>query len=490
MKAFRGTAIAAIVLALVVLVVWLVRPDVFSGVQEGEHPKLFQFEKHAMVRVDVHRPDGTHIALLEQDGKWIIEGTDHPAGRSMVNRVKHQIHDLTARATVISDADAPSLYGLGENAIRVELTLRDGEKIRFRAGDPNPSSVSYYIQPEGSETIFTVQKAAVDYYSLTLDEFRERRFASFDSKDVTRITAALRLPGARHTLDLEKTGDRLWEQRSPLKMAASDDQVRRLLGRVSALKARKFLPAEGRELSEFGLDAPRADIKILFGSRDPLRVRVGNDAPTKSQHEELAYVHVEGIDTIFVARRGLLDAYGQDPADLRNRRVVRMKAADVVSIDGVLAEVPGDKLHGAGGVRYAAEQWVWKDGVPVAGSTPKRVARRLAELEVAEFVDDSPSGLARFGLDSPRARVVLRDRHEQERVVRIGDEGPPLVDKEGHERPRRYLTIEGDSPVYLADAGVLGVVRDLVRESNRKRDKDADKAARRERIETVLEEEK
>jgi len=487
MKAFRGTAIAAVVFLLVAAVVWVARPDVFTGVQEGEHPKLFSFEKHAMVRVDVHRPDGTHIALVEKDGKWIIEGTDHPAGRSMVNRVKHQIHDLTARATVVSDSQSPSLYGLGANATRVELTLRDGEKILFRTGDPNPSAVSYYIQPEGSDTIFTVQKAAVDYYSLTLDEFRERRFASFDSKDVNRITAVLSLEQAQHTLDIEKTGDRLWEQRSPLQMAASDDQVRRLLGRVSALKAREFIPLKDQALSEYGLDAPRADIQIQFSSRDPLRVRVGGDAHPGNRHEELAYVLVDGVDTVFVARRGLLEAYGQDPSALRNRRVVRMKAADVISIDGELSEVPEDDLHGAGSVRYAAEQWVWKDGVPVAGSTPKRVAQRLAEMEVAEFVDEDPSSPARYGLDAPRARVVLKDRHDNERVVRVGDEGEPFVAADGHKRPRRYVTVEGDPPVYLVDSGVLSVVQDLVRESNRKRDRDAEKAARRERIESVVE---
>jgi hypothetical protein len=487
-KAFRGTAIAAVLLALVVLAVWWARPEVLLEVSEGEHPKIFGFEKHDMVRVDVKRPDGSHIALIEQEGKWVIEGTGHPAGRSMVNRVKHQIHDLTARATVVADPELPELYGLGDNAVQVSLTLKDGRSIRFRAGDPNPSAVSYYVQPEGSETIYTVQKAAVDYYSLTLDEFRERRFSGFDSKDVSRLTAVLALPGAEHTLDIEKTGDRLWEQRQPLEMAASDDQVRRLLGRVSALKARKFIPLKGKALSDYGLDAPRADITIRFASREPLRVRVGKDAPSESRYEELAYVLLDGVDTIFVARRGLLEAFGLDPLELRNRRVVRMRAADVVSIDGELRASPDDDLSGSGGVRFAVEQWVWKDGVPVAGSTPKRVARRLAELEVAQFVDEAPGSLERYGLIQPRARVLLKDRHDNERVVLVGAEGEPLVDKEGNERERRYLTIEGQDPVYLVDAGVLGVVKDLVRESNRKQGRDEEKAARLERIETQPEE--
>ena len=198
MKAFRGTGLALFVLVVVGALVWLFKPAMFAPDPVG-NPQLFQFEKHELTRVEVQRPEGDPVVLTERDGQWVIEGTGHEAGRSMVNRVKHQLHDLTARASVVEDADNLSLYGLGENAIHVILTLRDGEQVSFDVGDPNPTSVSYYIQPKASEQIYTVKKAAVDYYSLTLDEFRERRFASFDSKDVTGITAVLRLPEANYT---------------------------------------------------------------------------------------------------------------------------------------------------------------------------------------------------------------------------------------------------------------------------------------------------
>ena len=53
---------------------------------------------------------------------------------------------------------------------------------------------------------------------------------------------------------------------------------------------------------------------------------------------------------------------------MRNRRVVKMDAEDVVSIDAVIAETSNQfELSGEGSVRYAAEQWVWSDGVPVSG---------------------------------------------------------------------------------------------------------------------------
>jgi hypothetical protein len=503
MKAFRGTFLALLALVAVALAVWWLRPAVQAPVGEV---RLFQFEKHELTRVEVKRADGSTVALSEKDGQWTIEGTDFTAGRSMVNRVKHQIHDLTSRATVVDAPDNAELYGLGKNAIHVKLELRDGRVLEFLAGDPNPSSVSYYIQPLPGSTIYTVKKSAVDYYSLTLDEFRERRFASFDSKDVTAIEARVdalaggaKDPGnhdgtpryrvPRVDLRIELTGEREWQMRSPVEMAANDDRVRKLLGRVSALKASDFqaLP-EGGDLAPYGLDQPRADITVRFSSREPLRLLVGADGPSSNRFEELAWMMLEGDDTIYLARSGLLEEFTQDPAELRNRRVVRMKATDVASIDVRLRADPAaaKDLEGEAGVRYAADQWVWKDGVPVPGSTPERVARQLAELEVEAFVDDQPKALSAYGLDDPLARAVLADQLGNERVVLLGAEGPTEVDPEGRDRRRRYVAIEGAESIYLVDERVLSVVEDLVRESNRKRDRDLEKAARRERIGSTL----
>lgn len=483
MKAFRGTLVALLLLLVVAGVVFLVKPSLLKPAKvTTEEIRLFNFEKQELTRVEVVRPDGDTLVLAEQDGRWTIEGTGFVAGRSMVNRIKHQIHDLTARATVADTPETPELYGLGKNAIHVKLTMRDGRLVEFLAGDPNPSGVSYYIQPLPGTQIYTVKKAALDYYSLDLNEFREHRFASFDSKDATRITARLDMPGAPERLSIEKTAEDWWELSEPVAMTANLDRVRRLMGRVSALKAQDFIEIEEADLARYGLDRPRADITVEFASREQLRVLVGADAPSTNKYEELAYVMVAGDSTVYVARRGLLEEFGQDPMELRNRKVVKLKAEDVVAVDAWLrAEEMGDP-EGSASVRYAAELWVWKDGVPVPGSTPERVAERLAELDVEAFVDDQPKALATYGLADPLARVSLQDKDGGEKVVLIGSPGEPEVDPEGNRREKRYAAIEGDPSVYLVDEGVFRVVQDMVREYNRKKERDEDKARRQERI--------
>ena len=265
MKAFRGTLIAAGALLLVVGLVWWLDPAP-EQTRVVEALPLFTFEKPELVRVFIHRAEDQLVLAEQEDGSWLVEGPDWPASRSMVNRVKHQIHDLAARATVIQEPEAPELYGLGENAIKVELFFRDGEQLSFLAGDPNPSAVSFYIQPlTGSSadgSVYTVKKSALDYYSLDPEEFRERRFATHDANDADRIEASL--PEGRR-LVLQRTGTYQWQLEEPHNQPASREEVRRLLGRVTALKARSFVE-----------DHPE----------DPRRAQVRQPQPHRSLHRQ------------------------------------------------------------------------------------------------------------------------------------------------------------------------------------------------------------
>lgn len=497
MKAFRGTLFALIALVAVgVLYAFLGPSPRTVADKEDECNRLFTFEKHELLRVQIEQPEGEGgrtIAFSEKDdGEWYLEGeeSDEQVDRSMVNRVKHQIHDLCARVQM-DDPKALELYGLGSLAANVELTLRDERKVRFAVGDANPSSVSYYIQKIGDENVYTVKKSASDFWFSQLRAFRNPKFARFDSKDANRIEALLQVPDeGERKLILERIEDE-WEMRSPLEMSAHNQDVRRLLGRVQALKAREFIDFTPEEatarLKEHGLDAPRADIRISFGSSDELHLLVGKKAPSTSRYEEdIAYMTIEGDDTIYIAKAGMLEDFTGDPEDMRNRRVVRMKVEDVVAVDVEIFPNEEDDLKGAAGVRFAKGGWLWDDGVPVPGSAPERVVRQLAELEVDSLITKDPENPSEYGMVDPIARAVLIDQDDKERIITIGGLGEPEEDPEGNVLPRRYIQIEGDPYIYLVSDRTLDTIQDLVRQHNKKLKRDEERAANRDRIPTEL----
>ncbi len=517
-RQFRGTILALVAFALVGVAFWKLQPHVETPLErkakkgKEDGVALFAFEKSDLTKVMVERPDGT-INLAEKPDGWWIDGADGiadgstptgkaaspdplPASRSMVNRVKHQLHDLVSRATVVENTGDMALYGLGQSAIHVTLQMRDGSIHTFDAGDPNPSGVSFYIRPTPGDIVYTVKKSAVDYYSLSLAEFRERRFASFDSKDVDALdvkwAASKDFPDGRH-LRFQRTGEHGWDLLEPEHFAASDDGVRGLMGRVSALKAVKFVTDRPtpEDLATYGLDHPKLQVALTFEGKDPITLQVGNNAPEKDGTYDLAYVRLAEDPSVYTARNGLLEDYAKEPASYRLMRFGRMDPNRVSLVAATFVAPPPDKdtpaidndadLNGTVTVHMAADSWMWDDGVPVAGSTPKRVAQRAADIEADEFVSSTPAD-TKYGFDHPIVSMHLQDLDGTDRTLLVGKKGPPTTDHDGRDRDRYYARVSDHDEVYLVDTGILEVVKDLMREHRRKLTGDDAKDQRDERI--------
>jgi len=199
---------------------------------------------------------------------------------------------------------------------------------------------------------------------------------------------------------------------------------------------------------------------------------------------------VASSSTSYSARSSFLEDFMQDPQELRNRSLVSVLADDLRTIEIVLAEHADSEHSGTVRLNLEADAWKWEDGRPVPGSTPKRVAERLADARANQFVDDAGE-IAKAGFGNPRATAVLTDAEGQSVTLILGQEGPPLVDEmEEREMKRFYAKVSGADQVYLVDDGIISVLNDALREYNRKVGKDEEQQERREAIDEAMGEEK
>lgn len=486
MKAFRGALVALLLFALAVGAWYVLKPQELTpkerkALREKEQGvALFTFEKADLVKVEITRPDGP-IVLSEKGDTWWIEGQNLRASRNMVNRVKHQIHDLVARATVVDNPEDPALYGLGPSAIHVKLTMRDGSIKEFDAGDPNPSGVSFYIRPTGGTAIYTVKKSAVDYYSLSGEEFRERRFASFDSKDVDGLEATL--PDGS-LIKFQRSGERNWDMLAPKQIPAADDEVRALMGRVSAIKAIKFAADAAPDLSVYGLDKPRLSVTLRFSGREPLTLLVGKATGEKDGEYNLAYAKLADEAPVYAVRDGLIEDYQQDPETWRLKRFARIDPNDLTTMSATFTPVKEDDKDLAGTVlvKQAADRWQWDDGVLVPGSTPRRLSSRAANISADAFVAEQ-SDDTKYGFDTPIVKIAMTAKDGTVRTIVVGKPADPVNDPDGNPRDRWYARALEFPEVYIIDDGLVDVVKDLMREHGRHARGEEDKEERQERIE-------
>lgn len=469
---FRGALVALGVLAVLVIGAMLVeRPAPVPDLQSPD--RLFSFEQDDLVAFTIlHRPDGEDLAFRRVDGRWVTEGRPWVPSSTMMRRAAHQLHDLTARADVGEVGADLDRYGLGPDAIEVRLELRDGTRPAFVVGDPNPTSVSWYVRPLPDGKVYVVKKSAMDFWQAPLDEFREERLVSFDADDATRMV--VEVDGGRQVY--ERVGERVYRMIEPVTQPADRELVRRMLGRLAALRATAFVQDGHDELGRWELEPGLHRFEVTTEGGETHRVRLGKAAPGDPPQR---YAWVEGADEVILVVDDLLDSFRVTPEAVRDRELLPGRHAWQVA--SAVVSQGGERI----GLTNSPDGWRWEDGSAVSGATPRRLVQSAAELRAEAFED--PSG--RYGLELPWATVDLTFEDGGTARISLGDavsvdvKEPGPVDPSAPSAPRptvtraveqRYARVEDGAPVRVE--GALGsTVADLVRERARKDERDAQK---------------
>ncbi len=453
MTRFRGTAMALLVL-IVVLAVW--------GWLEREPPPmvptrmLARFDEEALQAFTISAPTHT-LEVRRTAGVWSVVGRSYRPRRAMIRRVAHQLHDLDARATVVVDPEDPSIYGLGREAVEVVLELEGMDPVGFRVGDPNPTSVSYYMQRIGDPTVFVVKKSAMDFFRLPLEAFREDRISLFDAAEVVR----LQISRGRHTLELQRTGPRIWWMgEGEGRQRASDDEIQGMLGRVSALRALEFVQDSPTDLDRYGVGEGSLRVVVTLGSGERIALRAGAQAAGAAEPRQ--YVLHEQDDAIYAVKAGWASALRRTPEELRNRELVEGAAWQLQQLS---VTAPAEQTVV---VTRRADAWRWSDGAEVAGSTPKRVAQRATGLRAEAFAGARPPG----GFGPSFATLELGFEGGRVEVVELGRR---WGSDEGDTAERQYAIVDDGEEVYEVDGSLGRAVEDLWREARRKDQREADK---------------
>ncbi len=459
LRRFRGALVALIALGAVGATLGIVdamRPKLPTS--DELKPMLYRFEKDDLVGAKIVRPDQS-LELTKVEGEWLIAGQPWRPARSMTRKIAHQLHDLTARAEVIEHEENLSVYGLGEDAIHVLLTMRDGDTHEFEVGDPNPTSVSFYIRPLPAGRVFVVKKSSMDFWRVDIDAFRETKFATFDADDAVGIDATV----DSRQLSLHRTGELTWEMTAPVTQRASRDAARMMLGRVAALTAQDVVQEGRNGLVRLGADPPKHIVRITMATGDSVTLHFGDPIPETDPSQ--SYVYSVEEDAVFVVKDGLLDAYRKTVEEYRNEVLFpgnhEWTVERMVVRQGTVNELALERT---------SDGWRWPDGQSIPGSTPKRVAGAAADLRAVGFHDVVPKGAS---LEVPTATVVLTFQDGNTARVDVGSSFDVMV--RDRTAKRSFVRIEGDPTVYEVDGMLSEVCADLFREYGRKTERDAER---------------
>lgn len=413
----RTTLLLALVAAALGAFVYLY--EIRGGEQrkeaEEQAKRLFPgIESEAVEAIELRTSDGVEVRLVRTEGAWrLAKPLDFPADEAEVSVIASNLAEL-ASESVIEDAQAPEIYGLGDEGRRVRFEAGGAAHV-LRIGANTPVGYNTYAATADADTIYAVPTFKVTSLEKSVEDLRDKRVLRFPRERIDGVHASWPSGEVR----LEKR-EGTWQLMAPIEGPADERTVEDLLSDVSFLRAEAFLDEPPAD-AEVGLDRPafRLELKASgAGEAEPQTWTLAIGDPIEGSERvarggEASLYRIAGARFDELPRK--VDAY-------RFRTLARFVASDAASLELVFHPEAGEPLA----LRAERADGSWSSAPePIDPGKAVRLVAELSHLRGEQILADAmgPDERVAAGLSPPRVSIRVLGVPVDE-----GDEPPVLAE--------------------------------------------------------------
>jgi hypothetical protein len=265
---------------------------------------VFAFEKAGVSAVKV-RTGSASWEASKKDGSWFLKSP--LAALAEISRVETLLDSLAGlRAKEFvsekrTDEDVRK-NGLDKPDYEVVLSMPGANREATMALHKDGDRIS--AMSSLADNIVLVERTILADLDKKPDEYREKKVAVFDSWEVDRLSVTA--GGLSLAVVKEKVGDAdKWLLGSEGKTEADGSKVEMFIRKIEGLEAAEFIDIP-KSLAEYGLDKPRAEVKIRTkdyeGKVRESTVLVGTEDKDKKQVvvKNAAFDYLFRVDSSFL----------------------------------------------------------------------------------------------------------------------------------------------------------------------------------------------
>jgi len=227
-----------------------------------------------------------------------------------------------------------------------------------------------------------------------------------------------------------------WVITSPILSLADSDAVVVKLASILGTKIERKIHTPVSDLSGYGLAEPRGIFQFTTIDNKTFQLMIGNENPTS----DFLYVQIDGSVNVALVSKSVWNLVNIEPFDLRDRKLMHINPLEVRRI--VISRSDLVTI-----LEKQEDIWWLVQPIrsPVNTSNVLLFLNRLANARIYEFVDESPTDVSLYGLDSAQLRIDLFSGSEnQPMTLIIGNS----VDKDFE---LVYACNRSRNPVFLLD---------------------------------------
>ncbi|MCH8148568.1 MAG: DUF4340 domain-containing protein, partial [Planctomycetes bacterium] len=273
-------------------------------------------------------------------------------------------------------------------------------EIHLSDRSPIGEDTKTYVSIGDQAVVGTIMKTVADKFRPDMSQWREMRIATTNLKSASKIDMTT---AEGRTSLVKRDGQWVFDEGD---MSADSSQVSGWLEKLSGLEAVAFVNGEIEDLEKFGLEAPKADIRLTIpGVEDVERIAIGGytDARTK----RLIFVRRNQVASVAKVRASEAESLIRSPLTFRDRTVINIPSDRVqtiqIQVNNALSEGRTDIT-----LERREDEWLMTAPVeaPARQDDVRKLVDSLANLQAAAVVGSGDTDSS-FGLHAPKATVTL-----------------------------------------------------------------------------------
>ncbi|NVM20949.1 MAG: DUF4340 domain-containing protein [Desulfobacterales bacterium] len=254
------TFLSALLLLLAVFYyVYEVRWTARQKEKVGASKKVLNIDGENVERIRLKNPKGT--VVVEKKGKdWFIsEPIKTEADRWASEQIVDTLSDGKWEREIKPLPENLADFGLAGPEIEAALSVAGiSAPEKVLVGGENPAGNMRYVRVNQEERLLLVYARFRDALNKNADDLRDKRIIRFKEDAVAKMI--WRVDNKKFAAEKK---EKKWTLLRPAAEKIAESRIKSLVWRLEGLKSKKIFEKPERPLSYYGLDKPRAMVKLM-----------------------------------------------------------------------------------------------------------------------------------------------------------------------------------------------------------------------------------
>ena len=383
--------------------------------------QILNISPESVGEIALEMPSG-HVAFIRAEATWRIRPSNVRADGDRISELLNAASSLYAERLLSGSSDHPlnpATYGLNPPVGRMVITAH-GIPTILLFGDATAVHSNRYMQIAGHAEIAVVPSHLFDLANQPSEAFRDPRFIRFSPWLIDEF--AVTGPSGSFTLACTNN---VWRLVQPFADRAARTEVNGLLDQTTGMRIRRFIAdsLDPAQRASYGLEPPQTEVRIVqhqpatsttvlaFGKAVP--GAGGTAATTGAEQTALVYATRSDEPGLYAVDAADVEALHRDPHGLRSKTCLEF-------LTPLITKIAVMRQNHEWTIERVEGQWKTAGTAqPLEAERVETFITQLSELQLGGFVEDHPTALARYGLDTPYGTISVwsQDQPEPQRVL-------------------------------------------------------------------------